>query len=496
MQATPFGSTRNRREKKKKPTPKPWHFRNALNTVIFPEGTWPGQGISDCVRKGCTWRSPAVTDAHTHPQSGFGPLLSTGPGLQAHPSDMPPAQARDRSPPCPGDRVSAGTPSPAALGGPSPRAPSRPPPPEAGQRPASPADNDRGRPARGPGHGRSLRSPPPPSLAAPPARGWEPPAAAPAPLPVRTAPRRAGPFSLRHPGRAGAGGGGRVSAGPPWGLRFPAGPRAAAPAVSLGRSCQKARPGRAAALQAGGRADRARRGTLARPSAPRPPPPLTSGWVPRRPCRCSRSPAGSDHALGDSPPSWMGGTRRPRRCGRRRGGTEGGGGCGAGRGAAGAAGEGCPARRGAGGPGGREEGGEGEGEEEQGAPDRARPVCPVPPGPPWEPGRAPPSPGHLRALVSGRDRGQLPLPSTTRSAPWQKRDTQSPTPLPATLRTDQLPFPRPVAPRCRGGLKAYRVKTGLFLWLVLVCFLGCLGFGGFFVWLGFLKICLFVLLCF
>lgn len=71
-----------------------------------------------------------------------------------------------------------------------------------------------------------------------------------------------------------------------------------------------------------------------RPAAlPRPPPPLTSGWVPRRPCRCFRSPAGSDHARGGCPPSWMGGTRRPRRCGRRRGGTEGGGGRGARRGA-------------------------------------------------------------------------------------------------------------------------------------------------------------------
>lgn len=400
------------------------------------------------------------------PSAGQEPSLPGRPGLGGHPQ---PGRPRRAQPPRPVAPTPAGSRAAARFPG------------RQWQREASP----------GAGAWPQPPLPPPPSLAAPPARGWEPPAAAPAPLPVRTAPRRAGPFSLRHPGRAGAGGGGRVSAGPPWGLRFPAGPRAAAPAVSLGRSCQKARPGRAAALQAGGRADRARRGTLARPSAPRPPPPLTSGWVPRRPCRCSRSPAGSDHALGDSPPSWMGGTRRPRRCGRRRGGTEGGGGCGAGRGAAGAAGEGCPARRGAGGPGGREEGGEGEGEEEQGAPDRARPVCPVPPGPPWEPGRAPPSPGHLRALVSGRDRGQLPLPSTTRSAPWQKRDTQSPTPLPATLRTDQLPFPRPVAPRCRGGLKAYRVKTGLFLWLVLVCFLGCLGFGGFFVWLGFLKIYLF-----
>lgn len=37
--------------------------------------------------------------------------------------------------------------------------------------------------------------------------------------------------------------------------------------------------------------------------------PLTAGWAPRRPCPCSRSPAGSAHARGGSPPSWVGGNQ-------------------------------------------------------------------------------------------------------------------------------------------------------------------------------------------
>lgn len=116
--------------------------------------------------------------------------------------------------------------------------------------------------------------------------------------------------------------GGCASPGPE--AAAPAGGAADGPASSLGRSCQ---PGRA------GPGPHGTGGEKPHPAAaPQPPPFLTSGWARRRPCPCSRSPAGSDHAPGGSPPSWMGGTRQPRRCGRRRGGTEGGGGRGAGRG--------------------------------------------------------------------------------------------------------------------------------------------------------------------
>lgn len=121
------------------------------------------------------------------------------------------------------------------------------------------------------------------------------------------------------------GGGGRASAGP---------------RVPRARGCRsrRRRRGRPRAvsgeeLSAGSRRARAPlggRGETSPGGGASVPPPLTSGWARRRPCRCSRSPAGSDHAPGGSPPSWMGGTRQPRRCGRRRGGTEGGGGRGAG----------------------------------------------------------------------------------------------------------------------------------------------------------------------
>lgn len=100
-----------------------------------------------------------------HPQHGCGPDLSTDAGVPAHPKAVTHVQARDRSPPCPGDGGADTGSRPARRRCPVP-APPRPPPPEAGQRPSSLADNDRGRPARGRGHGRSLCSTPFPVSAA------------------------------------------------------------------------------------------------------------------------------------------------------------------------------------------------------------------------------------------------------------------------------------------------------------------------------------------
>lgn len=244
-------------------------------------------------------------------------------------------------------------PAPGHGGRPRRAQPRRPVPRPHRKRPASPADNDRGRPARGLGHGRSRRSAPLPCQRR--RHGGD---SRPRPLRPRSphAPRRAGPCSLRHP--RGSRGGRRRSGlrrEPPGAARplrarsgCPRRQRCGQPRRVSGEELSEsaAEPGRAGPRLPGRAGRQGGAGHPRPPSTPRPPPPLTSGWVPRRPCRCSRSPAGSDHARGDSPPSWMGGTRRPRRCGRHRGGTEGGGHSRAGRGAAGAAGEGFPARGG------------------------------------------------------------------------------------------------------------------------------------------------------
>lgn len=206
---------------------------------------------------------------------------------------------------------------------------------------ASPADNARERPARSRATAAVFARSPFPVRAV--AR-----LDSPAPCPRRTGPfppprsardggRRPGPHGaaagaarpLRtHRGRSRLRRCGRPRAVPGEQLsESAAGPRAAAPGPSGEQSVGASPAGGATA-----------------------PAPRTSVWVPRRPCRCSRSPAGSDHARGDSPPSWMGGTRRPRRCGRRRGRS----GRGAGRGPAGAAGEGSPVRAGRGAAGRRE----------------------------------------------------------------------------------------------------------------------------------------------
>lgn len=150
--------------------------------------------------------------------------------------------------------VTAGAPSPATGAGPRAGTPSRgrtPTPPEPGRARLLPRYTMPG--SGRPGAGAQPPSPlGPPSLSAP-RHGVT------APLPARPAPAP----SLRSAG-PGTGGGGRGPAERHRGLRVPSAPGAAAPAggaaggpaPSLGSSCQKARPHRAATPRAGGRAGR------------------------------------------------------------------------------------------------------------------------------------------------------------------------------------------------------------------------------------------------
>lgn len=163
-----------------------------------------------------------------------------------------------QDPPLPGRQSEArgdgGRPEPGRLpwaSAPHPEAPPtppRPPPPEARQRPASPADNDRGRPAWGLGHNCSLRSAPLPCQRRRSGGDSRPRPRRPALL----APHHGGPFSLHHRrGSRGRRWRSDLLTGRPRGMRIPSGLGAAAsaggaagsPAASLGRSCQNARPG-------------------------------------------------------------------------------------------------------------------------------------------------------------------------------------------------------------------------------------------------------------
>lgn len=275
---------------------------------------------------------------------------------------------------------------------------------------ASPADNGRERPARS--RATAAVSPRPPFPVSTPVRRDSPARAAPAPSPLPAAPGTEG--AGRAPG-SGSGG----CASPPHPARpLPPAALRAAPRRPWGAAVRER--GRAAPRLPGPAGGQGGGAWLASGAAA--PAPRTSGWVPRRPCRCSRSPAGSDHARGDSPPSWMGGTRRPRRCGRCRGRS----GRGARRGPAGAAVgfAGALWARGGG-----EEGGVGAGEGAQVAPSRAPRIrtgsavlrCPCQgtarPGTPGEPGKAPPTPRHLRALVSGKGPRQLRAPGASHCDP-------------------------------------------------------------------------------
>lgn len=353
---------------------------------------------------------------------------------------MPHAQTRGRSSPCPDDEEAGTGSRRAPPAGPAP-APRPEAPLRAHRKPGSAplpqqTMTEGGQPG---GRGTAAARPPCPVSAAgtgvTAARGRS----RPAPLTHRTAPA---PSPSATPGGPGAGGGGRASAGSPRGLRDPSAPGAAAPAggaagspaVSLGRSCQKARPSRAGPGRGspGGQAGRGRGPSPAVGAAAPAAPHLRVGptqavSVLSISCRI-RSCSGRLSAILDgrdpavAPLREARGRDRGRRPQQSRAG-----GSGSRRG-------GLPGAGRAGGPGGGEVGGEGAGEEEQVAPGRAPPVrLSSPgrgaPGAAREPSQAPPSLGHLWALLSGRDRRQSPLPGATRSAPRERRGTPRARPL-------------------------------------------------------------------
>lgn len=388
----------------------------------------------------------------THPLYGFGPVLSRDPGGTGTPRGDARCPRRGQEP-----LLARATEGPAAGHGGRPR-PSRPRRAQPRRKPGSAplprqTMTEGGQPGGGGTAAASPRPPFPVSAAGPGVTATRR-RAGPAPCPHRT-----GPFSLHHPagswGAAPPQGPGREAAvrpprGAPGGCTSPpTGPGAAAPAsgaaggpaVSLGRSCQKARPGRAEPGHGspGGRASRAGRGTLAR------------RWRrgPRRP-----SPQGGSHAgcvgaldlLQD--PIMLGETLRhlgwEEPAGRAAAGGTGEGPRaeaaaepGGGPRAAGVAGAGFPERRGADGP-----GGEGAGEEEQVAVGRARPLRPSP--------AVPRGPCQGKGCAGG-GRGARQSPS----APWASPGAAAPAP-----RHPLCPPQRPVTEQGRPKRPSSRLRDG------------------------------------